>query len=96
MHKIVLLTDKADMKMEADQLTPPPETEIKHDLSIRPIFHKTEERIEAHIFLAFLACSEDPRVSIKSNQQLSGTVGAELRKTAQGRVRREVKRAVEV
>jgi hypothetical protein len=29
--------------------------EIKHDLAIRPIFHKTEERIEAHIFVAFLA-----------------------------------------
>jgi len=29
--------------------------EIKHDLAIRPIFHKTEQRIEAHIFVAFLA-----------------------------------------
>jgi transposase len=29
--------------------------EIKHDLAIRPIFHKTEARIEAHIFVAFLA-----------------------------------------
>jgi hypothetical protein len=29
--------------------------ELKHDLSIRPIFHSREERIEAHIFVAFLA-----------------------------------------
>ena len=29
--------------------------EIKHDLAVRPIFHKTEARIEAHIFVAFLA-----------------------------------------
>ncbi len=30
--------------------------EVKHDLAIRPIFHKVEPRIEAHIFVAFLAC----------------------------------------
>ena len=29
--------------------------ELKHDLAVRPIFHSTEERIEAHIFVAFLA-----------------------------------------
>lgn len=29
--------------------------ELKHDLSIRPIFHSREDRIEAHIFVAFLA-----------------------------------------
>ena len=28
---------------------------LKGDLSIRPIFHQTEPRIEAHIFIAFLA-----------------------------------------
>ena len=28
---------------------------LKGDLSIRPIFHKDEGRIEAHIFIAFLA-----------------------------------------
>ena len=28
---------------------------LKGELSIRPIFHHTEQRIEAHIFLAFLA-----------------------------------------
>jgi hypothetical protein len=29
--------------------------EIKHDLAIRPIFHQLQSRIEAHIFVAFLA-----------------------------------------
>ena len=29
--------------------------ELKHDLAVRPIFHHTEQRIEAHIFVAFLA-----------------------------------------
>ena len=28
---------------------------LKGDLSIRPIFHQREARIEAHIFIAFLA-----------------------------------------
>ena len=29
--------------------------ELKGDLAIRPIYHRTDERIEAHIFVAFLA-----------------------------------------
>ena len=29
--------------------------ELKHDLAIRPIFHQREERIESHIFVAFMA-----------------------------------------
>jgi transposase len=29
--------------------------DLKHDLAIRPIFHQLEARIEAHIFIAFLA-----------------------------------------
>jgi len=29
--------------------------ELKHDLAVRPIFHRNEDRIEAHIFVAFLA-----------------------------------------
>ena len=28
---------------------------LKGDLAIRPIFHQCERRIEAHIFVAFLA-----------------------------------------
>lgn len=29
--------------------------ELKSDLAIRPIYHQSDERIEAHIFVAFLA-----------------------------------------
>ena len=29
--------------------------ELKHDLALRPIFHQREGRIEAHIFVAFIA-----------------------------------------
>jgi transposase len=29
--------------------------EFKGDLAIRPVYHQTDERIEAHIFVAFLA-----------------------------------------
>jgi hypothetical protein len=29
--------------------------ELKNDLAIRPIYHQTDERIEAHILVAFLA-----------------------------------------
>jgi len=52
--------------------------EIKHDLAIRPIFHKSEERIEAHIFVAFLAYC------------LQVTLKAKLRTVAGGTTPREV------
>ena len=29
--------------------------ELKHDLAIRPIHHQLDRRIEAHIFVAFIA-----------------------------------------
>jgi hypothetical protein len=29
--------------------------ELKHDLAIRPVYHQRDERIEAHIFVSFLA-----------------------------------------
>jgi transposase len=39
--------------------------ELKHDLAVRPIFHRNEERIEAHIFVAFLAyCLQ---ITLKAN-----------------------------
>lgn len=39
--------------------------ELKGDLAVRPIFHKTDERVEAHIFVAFLAyCLQ---VTLKGN-----------------------------
>jgi transposase len=52
--------------------------EIKHDLAIRPIFHRTEQRIEAHIFVAFLAYC------------LQVTLKAKLRALAGGTTPREV------
>jgi transposase len=52
--------------------------EIKHDLAIRPIFHRTEPRIEAHIFVAFLAYC------------LQVTLKARLRSLAGGTTPREV------
>ena len=39
---------------------------IKSDLAIRPIFHQREDRIEAHIFVAFLAYC----VQVSFQQQL--------------------------
>ena len=39
--------------------------ELKHDLAVRPIYHSSEKRIEAHIFVAFLAyCLQ---VTLKAN-----------------------------
>jgi transposase len=52
--------------------------ELKHDLAVRPIFHQTEERIEAHIFVAFLAYC------------LQVTLKAQLRRLAHGLTPAEV------
>jgi transposase len=52
--------------------------ELKHDLAVRPIFHHNENRIEAHIFVAFLAYC------------LQVTLKANLRPLAHGITPREV------
>jgi hypothetical protein len=52
--------------------------ELKHDLAVRPIFHRNEDRIEAHIFVAFLAYC------------LQVTLKANLRPVAGGLTPREV------
>lgn len=52
--------------------------ELKHDLAVRPIFHHDEKRIEAHIFVAFLAYC------------LQVTLKANLRPLASGITPREV------
>jgi transposase len=52
--------------------------ELKHDLAVRPIFHHSEHRIEAHIFVAFLAYC------------LQVTLKANLRPLASGVTPREV------
>ena len=50
----------------------------KNDLTIRPIFHKTEPRIEAHIFVALMAYC------------LQGTLRARFRALTGGTTPREV------
>lgn len=52
--------------------------EIKHDLAIRPIFHKTEERIEAHIFVAFLAYCLQVTLKAKLRALAGGTTPCEV------------------
>jgi transposase len=52
--------------------------ELKHDLAVRPIYHQNESRIEAHIFVAFLAYC------------LQVTLKARLRPLAGGITPREV------
>ena len=52
--------------------------EIKHDLAIRPIFHKTEERIEAHIFVAFLAYCLQVTLKAKLRSVTGGTTPREV------------------
>jgi transposase len=52
--------------------------ELKHDLAVRPIYHQKESRIEAHVFVAFLAYC------------LQVTLKAKLRLLAGGITPREV------
>jgi transposase len=52
--------------------------ELKHDLAVRPIYHHAEHRIEAHIFVAFLAYC------------LQVTLKARLKTLARGITPREV------
>lgn len=52
--------------------------EIKHDLAIRPIFHKTPQRIEAHIFVAFLAYCLQVTLKAKLRALAGGTTAREV------------------
>ena len=52
--------------------------ELKHDLAVRPIYHWLESRIEAHLFVAFLAYC------------LQVTLKANLKQFAKGLTPREV------
>ena len=47
--------------------------EIKHDLAIRPIYHQLESRIEAHIFVAFLAYCLQVTLKAQLKQLATGT-----------------------
>lgn len=46
--------------------------ELKHDLAIRPIYHQLESRIEAHIFVAFLAYCLQVTLKAQLKQHASG------------------------
>ena len=50
---------------------------LKGDLGLRPIFHKKPSRIEAHLFIAFLAYC----LSITLRQQLRGLAGGLMPRT---------------
>jgi Transposase DDE domain len=52
--------------------------EIKHDLAIRPIFHKTDARIEAHIFVAFMAYCLQVMLKAKLRTLAGGTTPREV------------------
>jgi transposase len=52
--------------------------ELKHDLSIRPIYHQLEHRIEAHIFVAFMAYCLQVTLKAKLRQLAGGTTPREV------------------
>lgn len=52
--------------------------ELKHDLAIRPIFHRTEPRIEAHIFVAFLAYCLQVTLKARLRRLATGLTPAEV------------------
>ena len=46
--------------------------ELKHDLAVRPVFHQHDRRIEAHIFVAFLAYCLQVTLKNLARQQAPG------------------------
>jgi transposase len=46
--------------------------EIKHDLSIRPIYHQKDDRIEAHIFVSFLSYCLQVSLKQKAKRKAPG------------------------
>lgn len=52
--------------------------ELKHDLSIRPIYHRLEPRIEAHIFVAFMAYCLQVTLKAQLRQLAGGTTPCEV------------------
>lgn len=67
-------TDPAILWQQYIQLTEIEQAfkELKGDLSIRPIHHQTDERIEAHIFVAFMAYCLMVTVKYKAKQLAPG------------------------
>ena len=52
--------------------------ELKHDVSIRPIYHRLEQRIEAHIFVAFMAYCLQVTLKARLRQLAGGTTPREV------------------
>ena len=52
--------------------------ELKHDLAVRPIYHSSEARIEAHIFVAFLAYCLQVSLKAQLRSISSGLTPAEV------------------
>jgi transposase len=52
--------------------------ELKHDLAVRPIYHRNEDRIEAHIFVAFLAYCLQVTLKAKLRHLAHGLTPAEV------------------
>ena len=52
--------------------------ELKHDLAVRPIYHRTEARIEAHIFVAFLAYCLQVTLKARLKRLAHGLTPAEV------------------
>ncbi len=67
---------------------------LKGDLSVRPIHHQLDHRIEAHIFVAFLACCVDAFASRLRHpsgclrQSVSGPPGPSAHVTLRHRLRK--------
>jgi transposase len=52
--------------------------EVKHDLSIRPIYHRLQPRIEAHVFVAFVAYCLQVTLKAQLRQLTGGTTPREV------------------
>ena len=52
--------------------------ELKNDLAVRPIYHRTEARIEAHIFVAFLAYCLQVTLKARLKRLAHGLTPAEV------------------
>ena len=63
--------------------------ELEHDLAIRPIHHQLDQRIEAHIFVAFIACCLHVTLKQRTRSCAPGlaprAVAGEVRHRANGR-----------
>ncbi len=73
-------TDPAELWKQYMQLSEVEQAfkELKHSLSIRPIYHQTEQRIEAHIFLSFIAYCLHVTLKNLAKRQASGLTPREI------------------